>query len=260
MVVAWVNASRPAGFRRARWNTWVTGSLLVAVLILAVPLLMMLLSAAALPWNKLADVGDAFGGASAVLSALALSGVGASLLFQQRQIRQELADLDRQQHMELLKLAIENPELIEVLDSHTASGEHARQDIYANLTMMYWLAIWQLGEIDDDELRAMASAMFRSAITRRWWSRVGGGWIGTRLHPERLRFLEIIAEECTAAEISARTPSGPAGPALPATRSRALATSGAIVLAGAIAIGCVYGRRSRSARTSSMKSRHASAR
>ncbi|WP_221321128.1 DUF6082 family protein [Actinoplanes sp. L3-i22] len=214
---------------------------------------MALLSATALPWAKLADVGDAFGGASAVLSALALSGVGASLLFQQRQIRQELADLDRQQHLELLKLAIDNPEFIEVLDSDTARTEHPRHEIYANLTMMYWLAIWQLGEIDDDELREMAASMFRSPVARKWWARVGGKWIGTRLHPDRHRFMEIVTQELRAAEISKPA----AAPPRPAGRRSALAASGLAVLAGAIVLGA-YGRRIRSARTSSIKARHES--
>ncbi len=233
---------------------WATGAVLVVVLILAVPLLMMLLSAAALPWNELADVGDAFGGASAVLSALALSGVGASLLFQQRQIRQELADLDRQQHIELLKLAIEHPELIEVLDRDTAGTSHPRHEIYANLAMMYWLAIWQLGEIDDAELRGMAASMFRSDISRRWWSRVGGEWIGTRLHPERHRFLEIITREHTAATLSEPPP----GPIRPIPRGSRHTVAWLTVVAGAVALGGIYGRRSRPERTSSMKARQES--
>ncbi|KUL22325.1 DUF6082 family protein [Actinoplanes awajinensis] len=256
-MVAWMNETRPASFRQVRWGIWTAGSILAVTLVLTVPLVMVALSGAALPWTKLADVGDAFGGASAVLSAVALSGVGASLLFQQRQIRQELADLDRQQHMELLKLAIENPELIEVLDSDTAAGDHPRHEVYANLTLMYWLAIWQLGEIDDDELRRMSASMFRSPITRRWWTRVGGTWIGTRLHPERGRFLEIITLECQAAASTTGPPDIPIRPTT--ANTRAFAVTGLAVLAVAAALGHVYGRRIRSARTSSMKERQTSA-
>ncbi|MFI1994841.1 DUF6082 family protein [Actinoplanes sp. NPDC020271] len=250
-MVAWVNVAKPAGMRRNRIHRWSTGVALVAVLTLAVPLLMMLLSVTALPWARLADVGDAFGGVSAVLSALALSGVGASLLFQQRQIRQELADLDRQQHMELLKLAIEHPELIEVLDSETAATTHPRHEIYANLTMMYWLAIWQLGEIDDAELHGMARSMFRSDISRQWWSRVGSEWIGTRLRPERHRFLEIITREHEAAAACDPPTTRPR----PATRGVGHALPWLIALTGGIVLGGLYRRRNRSARISSMKAR-----
>jgi hypothetical protein len=166
---------------------------------------MVRLTGASLPWNQLADVGDAYGGASAILSAAALCGVGASLIFQQRQVRQELANIDRQQHMELLKLAIENPDLIEVLDADTARAPHARQQLYANLTMMYWLAVWQLGEVDEDELRMMAAGMFRSEITRSWWARYGSIWIGTRSRPDRRRFVSIVTQELKAAERAAKT-------------------------------------------------------
>jgi hypothetical protein len=175
------------------------GLFLVAVLVMASPLLMVFLPGSALPWDRLANIGDAYGGASALLSGLALCGVGASLIFQQRQVRQELADLDRQQHMELLKLAIDNPELIRVLDADAPHRTDARAEIYANSTMMYWLAIWELGELDEQELRGMASAMFGSDLTREWWQRVGGQWIGTRNRPDRVRFLEVVSEECAAA-------------------------------------------------------------
>ncbi|MEV6348898.1 DUF6082 family protein [Actinoplanes sp. NPDC051851] len=252
MTTGWVNAPKPAALR-----FWMVTAFAVLSLGLAVPVAMVLLSGAALPWDRLADIGDAFGGASALLSALALSGVGASLLFQQRQIRQELADLDRQQHLELLKLAIENPELIEVLDAETARGDHARQEIYANLTMMYWLAIWELGEIDDEELRGMAASMFRSGITRQWWARVGDAWIGTREHPERHRFIDIVTGEFRAAGRVATGTGAPAAKARPFPGGAAVAVSGLVVLGGLLVFGRAYARRSRSARTSSTKERHA---
>ncbi|MCY1138417.1 DUF6082 family protein [Actinoplanes sp. Pm04-4] len=131
-------------------------------------------------------------------------GFGASLIFQQRQVRQEFADIDRQQHIELLRLAIDNPELIEVLSPATAAGKHARHELYANLMMMYWLAIWELGEIDDEELRAMAAEMFTGDVARLWWGRVGDKWIGTRAKAERRRFVAIIATEHARAESSSQ--------------------------------------------------------
>jgi len=188
---------------RTQTGLLISGFIVVVAVVVVSPLLMVRLSDSRLPWSQLADVGQAYGGASALLSAAALCGVGASLLFQRRQVRQELADIDRQQHMELLRLAIDNPELIEVLDARTANSPHARQDLYANLTMMYWLAVWQLGEVDDDELRGMAAAMFQSEVTRNWWSRVGAIWIGTKSRTDRRRFVAIISSELMQAESTA---------------------------------------------------------
>jgi hypothetical protein len=173
----------------------ISGFLVTAVVVLLSPLMMIRLSSNGLPWKQLADVGQAYGGASALLSAAALCGVGASLLFQRRQMRQELADIDREQHRELLRLAIDNPEFIEVIDARLAQSPYARQELYANLMMMYWLAVWQLGEVDDEELRGMVAAMFGSEITRNWWSRVGENWIGTQNRADRRRFVDIVSDE-----------------------------------------------------------------
>jgi hypothetical protein len=227
------------------------------MLILGSPLLMVFLPGSALPWDRLANIGDAYGGASALLSGLALCGVGASLIFQQRQVRQELAGLDRQQHMELLKLAIDNPELISVLDADAPHREDARAEIYANSTMMYWLAIWELGEIDEQELRGMASAMFGSELTRGWWQRVGDQWIGTRIRPDRVRFLEMVSEECTAAAASV---DGTDRKRPPPQRAWGLLAIGVVGLA----CGVVLARRRQDARirpprTSSMNQRQGSA-
>lgn len=227
--------------------------LLGALLVLASPLLMVFLPGTALPWDRLANIGDAYGGVSALLSGLALCGVGGSLIYQQRQVRQELAGLDRQQHMELLKLAIDNPELISVLDGDAPRRTDARAEIYANSTMMYWLAIWELGEIDEQELRGMASAMFRSNLTREWWQQFGGQWIGTRNRPGRVRFLEVVSEECAAAaSVGATVPERPAP-----QRAWGLLAIGVAGLAG----GVVLARRRQVARirplrTSSMNHRH----
>ncbi|MFF5297510.1 DUF6082 family protein [Paractinoplanes globisporus] len=254
-------ATRRSRFARSgRAGLLVAGFLAIMVIVLGSPLLLAALSGTALPWGRLADVGDAFEGASALLSAIALCGIGASLLYQQRQVRQELAGMDRQQHAELLKLALDNPEFMEMLNGEPA-GPHARQETYANLTMMYWLAIWELGEIDDDELRLMVGSLFRSDVARRWWARVGAVWIGTRHRPERVRFLSIISAEhalaqravveshCEVRAVDRHRPNVAAGAAL---------AVGVAVGLGFRLLGRCQGRRRRSARMSSIKRRHVS--
>ena len=171
----------------------VGGLLSVIVVVLGFPLLMVLLSGSKLPWDRLADVGDAYGGASALLSAAALCGVGASLVYQQRQLRQEMSMIERQQHFDLVKLSLENPELMRALDEDLSSSPDGRQIAYLNLMMNYWLAMWELGEIDDSELTGLASGMFRGATARSWWGSYGSGWIGTRRKPRRQRFIDIVS-------------------------------------------------------------------
>ncbi|GAA1618872.1 hypothetical protein GCM10009828_053820 [Actinoplanes couchii] len=179
------------------------GTLLAVVAaVLLSPLLMARAASGDLPWVQLANVGQAYGGASALLSAAALCGVVASLLFHRRQVHQELAEMDRQQHLELIKLALDNPEFLEVLDPKTASTPHARQELFINLMMMYWLAVWELGVVDETELRAMVADLFSSEISRSWWARVGRIWIDTRNNRERRRFVSIVSGEFTRAQLS----------------------------------------------------------
>jgi len=191
-------------FNGEQTRRWLIASGLLAAVaaVLISPLMMVRLSSDNLPWGQLADVGQAYGGASAILSAVALCGVVASLLTQRQQARQELAEMDREHHRDLIELALDNPEFLEVLDAKTALGPYARQELYLNLVLMYWLAVWELGGIDDVELRAMTAGMFSHEVSRRWWARVEGVWIGTRGRRERRRFISIVSEELARARTS----------------------------------------------------------
>lgn len=192
------------GEQTRRWL--IAAGLLAAVAaVLISPLMMVSLSSDNLPWGQLADVGQAYGGASAILSAVALCGVVASLLTQRQQVRQELAEMDREHHRDLIKLALDNPGFLEVLEAKTAVGPYARQELFLNLVMMYWLAVWELGGIDEVELRAMTAGMFDHEVSRRWWARVEGVWVGTRGRRERRRFISIVSEELTKAQLSPAT-------------------------------------------------------
>jgi hypothetical protein len=162
------------------------------------PLLMYQLLGESMPWPRLADVGEAYGGASALLSAAALSGIGASLFLQSRQMRQELMSLDKQRHFELVKLALDNPEFFEILDGGPLDAQDGKRRVYANLALTYWLAMWELGEIGDAELRSLTSTMFNSRVSRDWWQQVNGYWI--TVHSRRRRqFIRIVQEQWTSA-------------------------------------------------------------
>ncbi|GAA3348361.1 hypothetical protein GCM10020358_66570 [Amorphoplanes nipponensis] len=196
------------------------------------------------PWVMLADVGEAYGGASALLSAAALSGIGASLFLQSRQMRQELMSLDKQRHFELVKLALENPEFVEVIDGSPLDAQDGRQKIYANLTLTYWLAMWELGEIGEAELRTLTSHMFRSGISRAWWGQVSSRWITIRGHRRR-RFVQIVREEWATAEGHASLEAIPGGAeshrsrrdvtAYPRTATRWCAAVAAMAVVGVVA-------------------------
>jgi len=208
----------------------------IVIMVLGFPLLMVQFSGSRLPWDKLADVGDAYGGASALLSAAAMCGVGASLVYQQRQLRQEMVMIERQQHFELVKLAIEDKDLMRAVDGGLAASPEGKQQAYANLTMNYWLSMWELGEIDDEELQGLTAVMFQSRIARTWWLSQEKTWLGTRFRPQRARFMAFVSEQCAAAASSAAaTPAVPT----PVPTPRSLVRGTALITASLVVAGAV---------------------
>ncbi|WP_305785933.1 DUF6082 family protein [Symbioplanes lichenis] len=196
------------------------------------PVLLLTLLGDGLPWSDLSDIGEAYGGASAVVSAIALTGVAASLTYQVRQTRQEQISSDRQRHLDLLKLGLDDPELFEALDGGGLVTYEHRKKVYANLWMGYWLGLWQLGDLPEAELRHNVSRMFWSPDSRNWWNERRATWIEPRNRRQR-RFVALVTDEWHKAESRAA-----ARPPLvtSAKRRRAGATKrGSHVLAGAFA-------------------------
>jgi hypothetical protein len=112
--------------------------------------------------------------------------------------------LDRQRHFDLVKLALDNPEFFAVVDGDLARGGDLRLRTYANLMMGYWVAMWELGELGESELRALTCGMFANDAARTWWGQVHGRWI-TVPSRRRRRFITIVDEEWSKAEAVART-------------------------------------------------------
>lgn len=183
------------------------GSLLLFALgtIVYSPFIMRRLAGEKSDWKSLSDVGQAYGGMSAVLAGLALCGVGASLVLQQRQARQERASGERQRHLELIKIAIDHPEFLEAVDIDLFEDARSSLLMYANLSVGHWLAAWELGESDDEELRTNLRTFFKSPISRAWWNNVGTHWV-SQANGKRRRFISIMFEELFAAENRAESP------------------------------------------------------
>ncbi|BBH70950.1 hypothetical protein ACTI_76350 [Actinoplanes sp. OR16] len=153
--------------------------LLAVVLILVVfsPLMMRWLSPdGEADWSQLSNVGQAYGGVSAVLSALAICGVGVTLLLQNRQTRAEqlLAIKDRQ--LEILRLSLEKPELTVRNELSPRTTETIMLDMHSNLWVQNWELLWQLDFIDDDAVRGHATWLFMDSRRHAWWELYGPTW------------------------------------------------------------------------------------
>lgn len=145
------------------------------------------------PWQRLGDVGEAFGAVSAVVSAIALLGVVTSLVIQQQQNRVMEEQTVRQRHFELVRLTIEKPEFL------YAWGEMPDPDIdpallgFGNLVVSHWLMLWRIRRIGDESLRRHAADYFAGSVGRRHWQRSGPHWSAPDRRDEQ--FVAIMNEE-----------------------------------------------------------------
>jgi len=163
-------------------------------LALAAPFAMSWMAKWQLDWSELSDVGQAYGGVSALLSALALCAIAGSLILQQRQTKTAQVVAVTERHHDLLRLALEHPEFIYV-DSPTGVRADLPMVLYSNLTVSHWAMMWELGLLDEALLRKAASALFRHNTASVWWASIGPDWTRGRATPGGTKFVRILMDE-----------------------------------------------------------------
>ncbi|MGI5212496.1 DUF6082 family protein [Plantactinospora sp. CA-290183] len=157
--------------------------------ILLIPTVMRGISGDGATWHELSEIGQAYGGVSAVLSGLAFCGVAISLILQSRQNRLTQVVSARERHFELVKLALERPELMFQRRTDESIEAHGKK-MYLNLWVAHWGMLWDVGSIDRTSLRQNFVELFRDEVSRQWWSEWGQDW-GTVRSRERREFMQI---------------------------------------------------------------------
>jgi Family of unknown function (DUF6082) len=143
-------------------------------------------------WSKWSDVGQTFGVLSSIISGLALTALVVTARVQFREMQETRRELERQRlsltrnhselqrtaeanrgmlHLEILKLAIDDPRLAEVWPPFEPglTVEQNRQYLYANIiyqSQRTWMKI--VGHSDEDVLDAMRY-LFTSPVIRDYW-------------------------------------------------------------------------------------------
>lgn len=236
--------------RRASWilRTVLVGAAALALAaVLLSPFALGLLNVRGVDWDRLSAIGQTYGAASALLSGLALGGVALSVLLQVTANRRDRIQLARGLHLELTRMALDDPTLLECWGGAPVE-EDERQLVYINLIVSYWQARWDTGASGEAEIRRFAADLFKAEIGRRFWRRHGAnriaGQAGSR---RRRRPLHLMDQEYRRA-IALGPPERPAraAPEPPATsagtgRNTQLAV--AAVALGATAAGVLLGRR-----------------
>ena len=156
-------------------------------------------------WSRLSNIGQTYGGASALLTGFALIGVAASLVFQARAIQASSEQSSREHHVHLVEMAMNDPIYQQCwgYDSEAhVSHDDFRQRAYLNLIVSYWERDYLMGAVGEDALRHGLGHLFRGDAARRWWADVGSHRAEiVRVHRAR-RFVRIVNDEYEAAVIS----------------------------------------------------------
>ncbi|MCY1139291.1 DUF6082 family protein [Actinoplanes sp. Pm04-4] len=154
-----------------------TGFLLIIVLLLLLLITpLVILPFASLSRDQLSDIsniGQAYGSISALLSALALASVAASLFYQARQDRAHRIDALRQGQQQLLAYVIAEPSVFGpcIVDfARLESDEDARRYFFTTLWLNYCRQGYEIGVFDENHIRAeFAEGMFESEVAARLW-------------------------------------------------------------------------------------------
>lgn len=151
-------------------------------------------------WSRLSDIGQTYAAVAAIFSALAVAGVGVSLLIQSQQAQVEQWQAVRGFQKELLVMAMENPLYREAwgeLDG--LDGEEWQRHTY---TRLVWHYLWMgadTGAIPWRSLPRIAANTFRVDANIRVWARMRQGWLVEAKTSRERRFVEIFDQAYQAA-------------------------------------------------------------
>jgi len=169
------------------------------LLVLVSPLLLRILARArGINWPQLSDIGQTYGAASAILSGVALVGVSLSLLIQARQARAERIQVVRERHMDILRIALEDPEVYARVMGMDVDpfGENTRAFIFATILANYGRMGYQMGVLTESAIRAdFFQGLFQSELGRAWWSRNRQLWIRNPVPERRAQQFVRIADD-----------------------------------------------------------------
>lgn len=218
---------------------WIS-RIMMTLLILAATLLLMtvlILSPLALramtalvprsDWTPLSEIGQAYGPAAAFLTVLTLVAVAYTSFLQLRTTRIMSRQAQRTAHFELIRLALDEPALVQADGTRWDGPEDdfaLRLLILANAWLTHWWALYNLGEMTDDELRGHARSFLEGEVGRRFWARDDHGYRDLRGRRNRA-FARIMDEELGRTLSSEVRPT--VNPKVSSTHKRALVAFGA---------------------------------
>jgi hypothetical protein len=173
----------------------------------------------------LSFIGQTYGAASALLAVLALIGVVVTLVLQARETRTARQEARRTAIGDLLKMAMDDPELDECWGPVPAEEDPRtrRQMMYVNMIISEWQMSFETKALGEMRLRAIAGEMFQGRIGRAFWESARQIRIATSQTRRARRFHQIPDQEYR------RAPAPPPENSPAGHRTRRPAVAGALV-------------------------------
>ena len=215
-------AMRRINSKRAVLAVAVSAGTAAAILLIVVSGVVVVSLAAGLgddaSWNRLGNVGEAFGVLESLLSGLAFLALVTTLWIQFAELRLQRTELQLQRdalerssaelrraadtgmrhlHLELIRLSVDDAALARVWPGMATLDEVRRREyIYANLIFQHFAHSTQLTEYGDAEVRHAVRHLFSSPVMRSYWdfSRAERDTLRTLTPPGYAR-VERLADE-----------------------------------------------------------------
>jgi hypothetical protein len=124
--------------------------LLVTLTLLSVMIVAWIGGIGSYDWTLVGNVGQSFGFAAAIFSALAFAALVWSVNLQVRESRAQRLEIHRQMHMQLISMALDDPNLQVAWPFHQDSLQAERRHYYLNLWFWWWRYNFQ-ANIDSEE-------------------------------------------------------------------------------------------------------------
>lgn len=163
-------------------------------------------------WQRRSFIGQTYGAAAALISALGAVGVAIALVFQSQERRNAREQAIRTEHNALLKMAMDDRSLHAVWGGATDPGladDDPDLRTYANMLVSFWETSFETGSTREGALRAGAAEFFTGRIGRAFWRDSRLTRIATAETRRSRRFHAIVDEEYRTAIRAAHVPDAP---------------------------------------------------
>lgn len=144
-----------------------------------------------LKWLKLSYIGQTYGAASALLAALGIVAISASLIIQRRQVEIAQVQAARSMQLELTRLSLQYPNLPKLWINGSSLNDEYTESVFLNLVFKYYEMGFISGFYSEEGVGAILHRRFLLEETRRWWSTAVTAYSSEADNKVRRRFVEI---------------------------------------------------------------------